>query len=51
MPLAVFGKAMAADEIILLPRGRLVLAPGIALVEYESPLVDEFLCVFKCTVG
>ena len=48
MPLAVFGKAMALDELILLLRRRLVFAPGIALVEHESSLVDEFFCMLEC---
>src|ERR1700693_5158138 len=48
MPLAVFGKALALDELILLLRRRLVFAPGIALVEHESSLVDEFFCILEC---
>ena len=33
IPFAVFGEPVAADEIIFLLRGRLVLAPCISLVE------------------
>jgi hypothetical protein len=38
IPLAVFGKAVEANEFIFLLRGRLVLAPCISLVEYKSSL-------------
>src|ERR1700680_2016343 len=48
MPLAVFGEAMALDELILLLRRRLVFASGIALVEHESSLGDVFFCMREC---
>jgi hypothetical protein len=37
IPFAVFGKTVQANEFIFLLCGRLVLAPCIALVEYEPP--------------
>src|SRR6202047_4146690 len=48
MPLAVFGEAMALDELILLLRRRLMLAPVIALVVYEFSIADELFGVLKC---
>jgi hypothetical protein len=49
IPLAVFGKPVAADEFIFLLRGRLVLAPCISLVEYESSFVDELFGMLICS--
>src|SRR3979490_861326 len=40
IPLAVFGKAVEANEFIFLLCGRPMLAPRIALVEYKSSFVD-----------
>src|SRR4030088_3359776 len=48
IPLAVFGKAVEANEFIFLLCGRPVLAPCIALVEYKSSLVDELLGMLIC---
>src|SRR6202048_4106055 len=48
IPLAVFGKAVEANEFIFLLCGRPVLAPCIALVEYKSSFVDE---MFGMLVG
>ena len=41
IPLAVFGKAVAADVFVFLPGGRLMLAPVISLVEYKSSFVNK----------
>src|SRR3982074_523012 len=49
IPLAVFGKAVEANEFIFLLRGRLVLAPCISLVEYKSSFVDELFGVLICS--
>jgi hypothetical protein len=40
-PFAVFGKTVETDIFAFLQGGRPVLAPVIALVEYESSLIDE----------
>ncbi len=42
IPLAVFGKAVAADEFILLFCRRPVLAPCVPLVQYKFSVVDQF---------
>src|SRR4051794_5330763 len=49
MPFAVFGKSVEANEFIFLLRGRLVLTPCIALVEYESSFVDELFGMLICS--
>ena len=48
IPLAVFGKAVAADVFVFLPGGRLMLAPVISLVEYKSSFDDELFGVLIC---
>src|SRR3981189_3941721 len=48
IPLAVFGKAVEANEFIFLQCGRPVLAPPIPLVEYKSSFVDELLGMLIC---
>ena len=45
IPLAVFGKAVEANEFIFLLRRRAVLAPCISLVEYKFSFVDELFGV------
>ena len=40
-PFAVFGKTVETDTFAFLQGRRLVLAPVIALVEYESSFIDE----------
>jgi hypothetical protein len=40
-PFAVFGKTVEMDIFAFLQGRRLVLAPAIALVEYESSFIDE----------
>src|ERR1700724_1060824 len=48
IPLAVFGRVVEANEVVFLLRGRPVLAPNIALIEYKSSVVDE---LFGMLVG
>src|ERR1700716_2162249 len=48
IPLAVFGEPVAADEFIFLLRGRLVLAPCIALVVDKFSFADELFGVLIC---
>src|ERR1700682_1643626 len=48
IPLAVFGKAVEANEFIFLLCGWPVLAPCIALVEYKSSFVDELFGMLIC---
>src|ERR1700730_6013459 len=43
IPLDVFGRVMEANEVVFFLRGRPVLAPYIALVEYKSSVVDGML--------
>src|SRR5207253_3945369 len=44
-PPAVLGKPMLPDELVLLRRGRLVVAPRIPIVCHHLPLPDQLLCV------
>src|SRR5882762_8430273 len=48
IPLAIFGEPVAADEFIFLLRGRLVLAPCIALVVDKCSFADELFGVLIC---
>jgi hypothetical protein len=48
IPLAVFGKAVEANEFIFLLWGRPVLTPCITLVEYKSSSVDGLFGMLKC---
>src|SRR5258705_620544 len=47
MPFAVFFKSMPLDEVIFLPRGRLVLAPCVPFIEHDFSVIDELLGVFE----
>jgi hypothetical protein len=38
---------MPLDEVILLPRWRLVLAPCVSFIEHEFSVIDEFLGVVE----
>jgi hypothetical protein len=40
IPFAVFGKAVEVDVFAFFHGGRLMLAPCVSLVEYESSFVD-----------